>query len=321
MRQIVQLNKPIVQEGVAEWHSKVGIAGRAHATAWHGEAMHIEWNLESGIGFLLVTNGMLEATCAAGNKTSLYKGDLLILNQASTALTAFYLEAAVKLEALLPAPSNGAAASCALYGSIKPTHAHWQARPFAPSPAHAMAVARLSEREFMRAATLGQLLADETVGTASVEDLDTATTKLITTLETTLFDALANVLCERDPMSVPQLAGGGHHGQQLQKALLAMMVAPEKPWRIDTMARAAGMSRTAFAIRFKEVLRQTPLDYLTALRIQHAMTLLANTPRQTIDSAAREVGYADESALRRAYQRAMGKPFKRTGVSALSNAP
>jgi hypothetical protein len=193
MRQIVQLDKPIVQEDVAGWSSKVSIAGRAHAIAWHGEAMHIEWNLESAIGFLLVTEGMLEAKCAAGNKTALFRGDLLILNEASSALTAFFLEGGVNAEALLAAPSNSAVSSRALYGSIKPTHAHWQARPFAQSPAHAMAVARLSEREFMRAATLGQLLADETVGTASVEDRDTATTRLITTLETTLFEALAAV--------------------------------------------------------------------------------------------------------------------------------
>ena len=110
-------------------------------------------------------------------------------------------------------------------------------------------------------------------------------------------------------MSMPQLAGSSD--KQLQRALLAMIEAPEKPWRIDTMAREAGMSRTSFAVRFKELLGQTPLDYLTALRIQHAMTLLATTPLQTIDSVAREVGYADESALRRAYQRAVGEPFRR----------
>lgn len=309
MRQIVQLDKPIVQEGVAECSSKACITGRAHATAWHGEAMQIEWNLASTIGFLLVTEGTLEATCAAGNKTALHKSDLLILNEASTALTVFSLE--------------GKANAAALHGSIEPahTHWHWQARPFANSPAHAMAVARLSEREFMRAATLGHLLADETAGTAPATDRDVTTIKLVTTLEATLFEALASVLRERDPMSMPQLAGSGHHGQQLQKALLAMMAAPEKPWRIDTMAREAGMSRTAFAIRFKKVLAQTPLDYLTALRLQHAMTLLSEAPQQTIDSVAREVGYADESALRRAYQRAMGEPFKRSSVNVPNSPP
>jgi transcriptional regulator GlxA family with amidase domain len=76
------------------------------------------------------------------------------------------------------------------------------------------------------------------------------------------------------------------------------------------------MSRTSFAMRFKEVLGQTPLHYLTALRIQHAMTLLAAIPPRSIDSVARDVGYADESALRRAYQRAVGGPFKRSSANA-----
>jgi AraC-like DNA-binding protein len=200
--------------------------------------------------------------------------------------------------------------SRALHGLIVPAHAHWHARPFASNPARAMAVARLSEREFTRTATLAQLLADETAATATG---NTDTARLIATMEATLFEALVGVLRERDPMSMPQLAGSSD--QQLQKALLAMIAAPEKPWRVETMARAAGMSRTAFAVRFKEMLGQTPLHYLTALRIQHAMTLLASAPAQTIDSVARDVGYADESALRRAYQRAVGEPLKRSAAN------
>jgi AraC-like DNA-binding protein len=312
MRQIVQLDKPIVQESVAARDSKVRIMGRAHAQAWHGEATQIKWNLNSAIGFLLVTDGELDAQCAAGNKTTLFKGDLLILNEASVANTAFLLQGRIH------ADKNSQLTSRALHGSIEPAHAEWQARPFASSPVHAMAVARLSEREFTRAAALGQLLADETIGAAVDDVADSATARLVTTLEATLFDALASVLCERDPMSMPQLAGSGD--KQLQKALLAMMGSPQKQWRVETMARAAGMSRTAFAVRFKEVLGQTPLDYLTALRIQHAMTLLASTPQQTIDSVARDVGYADESALRRAYQRAVGEPFKRSGVNGVGHA-
>jgi len=316
----IRLDKPIVQEKAGVWKTNASISGRAHVQAWHGEATQIEWSLDSAIGFLLVTGGELVAECAAGNKTALFKGDLLIVNEVSATNTAFFLQERIHADAgrSLPPPlpssdTNQAMTSRALHGSIKPANAQWQARPFANSPTHAMAVARLSEKEFTRTATLGQLLADETVSAASGDVANAATTRLIANLEATLFDALASVLRERDPMSMPQLAGSGD--KQLQKALLAMMNAPQKPWRIETMAREAGMSRTAFAVRFKEVLGQTPLDYLTALRIQHAVTLLTATPQQTIDSVARDVGYADESALRRAYQRAAGEPFKRNGAN------
>ena len=315
MRQIVQLNKPIVQEKDNAWKSNASITGRAHVRVWHGEAAKIEWNLDQAIGFLLVTEGQIEAECAAGNKTQLHKGDLLILNESSVSHAAFFLDGGISIHAsdassLAEAPINEKI-SCALHGSIEPAHVHWHARPFASNPARAMAVARLSEREFTRTATLAQLLADETADT-TIGNTDAA--RLVATMEATLFQALAGVLRERDPMSMPQLAGSSD--QQLQRALLAMIEAPEKPWRIETMAREAAMSRTAFAVRFKEVLGQTPLHYLTALRIQYAMTLLAAIPQQTIDSVARDVGYADESALRRAYQRAVGEPFKRSGANA-----
>jgi AraC-like DNA-binding protein len=320
MRQIVQLNKPIVQEKDNAWKTNAIITGRAHVRAWHGEAAQIEWNLDQAIGFLLVTEGQIEAECAAGNKTQLHKGDLLILNESSVSHAAFFLDGGISINASDASPSAEAAIeetmSRALHGSIEPApaHAHWHARPFASNPARAMAVARLSEREFTRTATLAQLLADETAG-ATIGSTDTA--RLIATMEATLFEALVGVLRERDPMSMPQLAGSSD--KQLQKALLAMIDAPEKPWRIESMAREAAMSRTAFAVRFKEVLGQTPLGYLTALRIQHAMTLLAATPQQTIDSVARDVGYADESALRRAYERAVGEPFKRSDLAAQPN--
>jgi AraC-like DNA-binding protein len=315
MRQIVQIDKPIVQkkEGAEKTHAS--ISGRAHARAWHGEAAQIEWNLDCAIGFLLVTEGQIEAECAAGNKTRLNKGDLLILNEASASYAAFFLAGGAS-DLSLAEGAEGvkdkthATISSALHGAIKPEHAHWHARPFAHNPARAMAVARLNEREFTRAATLAQLLVDETAETTIG---NTNAKRLIATMEASLFEALVGVLRERDPMSMPQLAGSSDI--KLQKALLAMIEAPEKPWRVETMAREATMSRTAFAVRFKEVLGQTPLNYLTALRIQQAMTLLAATPQQTIDSVARDVGYADESALRRAYERAVGEPFKRSGLA------
>jgi AraC-like DNA-binding protein len=313
MRQIVQIDKPIVQKIDGAEKPQASISGRAHARAWHGEAAQIEWNLDCAIGFLLVTEGQIEAECAAGNKTRLNKGDLLILNESSVSHAAFFLDGGasdLSLSAKGAKDKTHATISSALHGAIEPLHAHWHARPFAHNPARAMAVARLNEREFTRAATLAKLLVDETAA-APIGNTDAA--RLIAAMEASLFEALVGVLRERDPMSMPQLAGSSDI--KLQKALLAMIEAPEKPWRVETMAREATMSRTAFAVRFKEVLGQTPLNYLTALRIQHAMTLLAATPQQTIDSVARDVGYADESALRRAYERAVGEPFKRSGLA------
>src|SRR6266478_4603456 len=50
-------------------------------------------------------------------------------------------------------------------------------------------------------------------------------------------------------------------------ALKAMHERVENPWTVETLAASAGMSRSAFALRFKELLGETPLEYLTKWRM------------------------------------------------------
>jgi AraC-like DNA-binding protein len=314
MRQIVQLDRPIVQNVVHQesvWPMSAGISGRADAIAWRGGCTKVEWDLSSVIGFVLVTDNAIEAQCAAGNKTLLVKGDLLILNESSasalSAATAFFLNDAALVAPIASITPADVTPIRALHGSIQPANARWDHRPFADKPAWSMAVARLNEREYTRVATIAQLLANE----AGPLDDERPSTRLVANLEATLFEALAGVLWARDPLSLPQLVACGD--KRIAKALVAISEAPAKPWRIDTMAREAAMSRTAFAMQFKKIVGKTPLDYLTGLRLQFATTLLENSPVLSIDCIARDVGYADESALRRAYTRVTGESFKRRG--------
>ena len=58
------------------------------------------------------------------------------------------------------------------------------------------------------------------------------------------------------------------------------------------------MSRSAFVVRFKDLVGETPpLEYLTSWRMQKAATLLQKDDRKLID-VARSVGYRPHSALR-----------------------
>jgi AraC-like DNA-binding protein len=41
-----------------------------------------------------------------------------------------------------------------------------------------------------------------------------------------------------------------------------------KAWIVESLAEAAGMSPSAFAVRFKELTNQTPLNYLTEWSMQ-----------------------------------------------------
>jgi AraC-like DNA-binding protein len=64
-------------------------------------------------------------------------------------------------------------------------------------------------------------------------------------------------------------------------ALSAVHDSVSTPWKVESLAQAATMSRSAFAVRFKELLRQTPLEYVTERRMQKAMQLLQQRDKKT----------------------------------------
>ena len=77
------------------------------------------------------------------------------------------------------------------------------------------------------------------------------------------------------------------------------------PWTVESLAEAAGMSRSAFAARFKELLGQTPLEYVTGWRMQKAMQLLEQRDKKLIN-VARSVGYESDAAFSKAFKRVVG---------------
>jgi AraC-like DNA-binding protein len=82
------------------------------------------------------------------------------------------------------------------------------------------------------------------------------------------------------------------------------------PWTVESLAEAAGMSRSAFAARFKGLLGQTPLEYVTEWRMQKAMQLLEQRDKKMID-VARLVGYESDAAFSKAFKRVVGEYIKR----------
>ena len=92
---------------------------------------------------------------------------------------------------------------------------------------------------------------------------------------------------------------------QLGTALSAIHDTVNSPWTVESLAEAAGMSRSAFAARFKELLGQTPLEYVTEWRMQKAMQLLEQRDKKLID-VARLVGYESDAAFSKAFKRVVG---------------
>ena len=92
---------------------------------------------------------------------------------------------------------------------------------------------------------------------------------------------------------------------QMGTALSAIHDSVSTPWTVESLAAEAGMSRSAFAARFKELLGQTPMEYVTEWRMQKAMQLLEQRDRKLID-IARSVGYESDAAYSKAFKRVVG---------------
>lgn len=94
--------------------------------------------------------------------------------------------------------------------------------------------------------------------------------------------------------------------KRIGAALQLMHQAPQKGWTLETLARQVGLSRSAFAAQFSELVGNTPLRYLTSLRMQRARELLKDAGLSTAAVAA-EAGYQSEAAFSKAFKKHAGK--------------
>lgn len=93
---------------------------------------------------------------------------------------------------------------------------------------------------------------------------------------------------------------------RIARVLELMESRPEERWTVASLAKAAGMSRAAFARHFFEAVGTPPLQRLTEIRMSLAATRLAASD-EGLASIAAEVGYASEFAFSRAWKRMMGE--------------
>lgn len=122
--------------------------------------------------------------------------------------------------------------------------------------------------------------------------------------EVVLIQLLRWMLDNPSHLSPTQSLLSGLADERLAAALVAVHEAPGEPWTLQTMARVAAMSRSAFASRFKEVIGQTPVDYLTEWRLTIAQENLR--AGMSVSTIAAELGYASASAFSRAFAQRIG---------------
>lgn len=108
----------------------------------------------------------------------------------------------------------------------------------------------------------------------------------------------------------PSLADGGWLSAVMDpdigSALQLMHSQPQRPWKVASLADRVGMSRSAFAAKFKALVSKPPQQYLLECRMEKACALLAEG-QCGIKEIATFVGYATTAAFGNAFKRWSGK--------------
>lgn len=94
--------------------------------------------------------------------------------------------------------------------------------------------------------------------------------------------------------------------QRLSPALALMHGEPGRAWQLEELARAAAMSRTSFAERFREVAGMPALQYLSRWRMLLAQRALREREVR-VGELAEQLGYSSESAFSTAFKRRLGE--------------
>lgn len=151
-------------------------------------------------------------------------------------------------------------------------------------------------------------------GTLALLDDELAAERMGTALMTRRLADILLVQVLRAHVALHGVAAAGWMGAlgdaRIGAALRQMHRAPAFAWSVAALAASAGMSRSGFALRFRELVGVGPLTYLTDWRMQLARSRLRDG-RVQVATLAADLGYASESAFGNAFKRHFGRAPKR----------
>jgi AraC-like DNA-binding protein len=92
---------------------------------------------------------------------------------------------------------------------------------------------------------------------------------------------------------------------QIGQALALIQRQPDESWTVESLASRVSLSRSAFSAKFKQLVGEPPMQYITRVRLTKAATLL-RTHSPTLVEVAISVGYESEVAFSKAFKRYFG---------------
>jgi AraC-like DNA-binding protein len=119
------------------------------------------------------------------------------------------------------------------------------------------------------------------------------------------------------PIKAAQTLGGAHG---ISRVVTYVRENLGQPLTVDDLARRAGMSRAVFHRHFKAATSYSPLQFIKALRLNHAAMQMAGG--EAVSQTADAVGYASASQFSHEFRRQFGtspKQWTRTAAASASD--
>jgi AraC-like DNA-binding protein len=95
--------------------------------------------------------------------------------------------------------------------------------------------------------------------------------------------------------------------KHIGRGLALMHAAPEGPWTISSLADRVAVSRSVFAAKFSQLVGESPLRYLTRIRLNSA-ALRLRSAEDSLKAVAVAAGYDSVAAFAKAFKRHTGMP-------------
>jgi AraC family transcriptional regulator, alkane utilization regulator len=128
----------------------------------------------------------------------------------------------------------------------------------------------------------------------------------------TVITRLSEVLFIQAVRTYMGMVGDGKRGwfnalkdPQIGQALTLVQHQPEEPWTVESLACRVSLSRSAFSAKFKQLVGESPMQYVTRVRLTKAAALL-RTNSATLVEVATSIGYDSEVAFSKVFRRYFG---------------